>query len=248
MRDRRPTVCLEHTGIEPFAGHLQLEAEAITHFKPIEAKLAGALPATEHFELHIPLRATQGLKGAAIRRIHDALGPWIIATAPTLPIARYGRYVTPIQPVSVAGVPFPVSLHRTTTERFPARFSIRHIVTGDPKAERLARIRHACERKFPKLAVWKHDHGARTVLILEENDIQLTNAQVVADALLDLEKVIPDKPDEVYLVSTAIANPWWSWALRVDNRDYYAFSQAYDCLCEVDLGFSRMLPAASDGI
>ena len=28
---------IEHTGIEPFAGHMQLEAEAETHFQPIEA-------------------------------------------------------------------------------------------------------------------------------------------------------------------------------------------------------------------
>jgi hypothetical protein len=145
---------IEHTGIEPFAGHMQLEAEAATHFKPIEAMVAGALPATEHFELHIPLKATQGLKGAAIRRIHDVLVPWIVATAPTLPIARLGRYVTPIQPVSLPGVPFEVSLHRTTTEGFPARFSIRHIMSGDPQAERLKRMREAYQRKSPKLTAW----------------------------------------------------------------------------------------------
>ena len=130
----------EHTGIEPFAGHLQLEAEAVTHFKPIELMLAGSLPATEHFELHIPLKATQGLKGVAIRRIHEALVPWIKQTAPSLPVARLGRYITPIEVVSLPGVPFPVSLHRCETGGFPGRFTIRHIMTGNPEEDRLSRI------------------------------------------------------------------------------------------------------------
>lgn len=225
---------IEHTGIEPFAGHMQLEAEAPFRFKPIEAMVAGRLPATEHFELHIPLKVTQALKGAALRSVHETLAAWIIATAPALPIARYGRYVTPIRTVALPGVPFAVSLHRTTTEGFPARFTIRHLVDGDHETERVERVREACQRKFPKLAAWKRDHGARTVLVLEENDIQLTNPQVVADALLEVEATMPDRPDEVYLVSSAVNNPWWSFALRIDQRNYYEFSRAFECMEEVD--------------
>jgi hypothetical protein len=36
---------IEHTGIEPFPGHMQLEAEAGVNFRPIEAMVAGRLPA-----------------------------------------------------------------------------------------------------------------------------------------------------------------------------------------------------------
>ncbi len=96
---------LEHTGIEPFAGHMQLEAEALVHFKRIEAMVTGRLPSSEHFELHMPVKATQGMKGAVIQGIQKAVAAWIIATAPTLPIARYGRYVTPIHSVLLPGVP-----------------------------------------------------------------------------------------------------------------------------------------------
>jgi hypothetical protein len=35
----------EHTIIEPFSGHVQLQAEAERHFRPIEAMLAGKLSA-----------------------------------------------------------------------------------------------------------------------------------------------------------------------------------------------------------
>jgi predicted RNA polymerase sigma factor len=80
----------------------------------------------------------------------------------------------------------------------------------------------------------ERDYGARTILVLEENDIQLTNAQVVADAVLHLERAITEKPTEIYLVSTAVENRWWSWSLRIEGRDYYNLSQAYECLCEID--------------
>ena len=224
----------EHTGIEPFHGHMQLDAEAHIGFRPIEAMIVGRLPPNEHFELHLPLSATQGLKGATLRRIQVTIAEWIIATAPTLQTARFGRYITPIRWVTLPGVPFRVTLHRTTTEGFPSRFSIHHLVDANHEAERVQRIREACQRKYPKLAQWKRDYGARTVLVLEENDIQLTNQQVVADALLEVERTISDRPDEVYLVSTAIEATWWTFALRIGERDYYALSQAFECTEEID--------------
>ena len=225
---------IEHTGIEPFIGHMQFEAEAGVHFRPIEVMVAGHLPPNEHFELHMPVKATHGLKGGALRRVHEIIASWIIDSAPTLPIARFGRYVTPIRWITLPGVPFPVTLHRTTTEGFPPRFTIRHMVEANHEAERVERIREACQRKCPKLARWKRDHGARTVLVLEENDIQLTNQQVVADALLEVEQTMRDRPDEVYLVSTAVETPWWTFALRVDERNYYDFSRTFRCAEEID--------------
>jgi hypothetical protein len=225
---------IEHTGIEPFPGHMQLEAEAGVQFRPIESMVAGRLPPNEHFELHMPVKATQGLKGGALRRLHETIASWIVDTAPTLPIARFGRYVTPIRWITLPGVPFQVTLHRTTTEGFPPRFTIRHMVEANHEAERVERISEACQRKYPKLARWKHDHGARTVLVLEENDIQLTNQQVVADALIEVEQTMPDRPDEVYLVSTAVETAWWTFALRVGQRDHYEFSRAFECAEEID--------------
>ena len=39
---------LEHTGIEPFEGHVRLQNDAITHFRPLEDRIALSLPATEY--------------------------------------------------------------------------------------------------------------------------------------------------------------------------------------------------------
>lgn len=47
------------------------------------------------------------------------------------------------------------------------------------EAARLERIRKVCDGKFPKLTAWKREYDTRTVLLLEDGDIQLTNAEVV---------------------------------------------------------------------
>jgi hypothetical protein len=84
---------------------------------------------------------------------------------------------------------------------------------------RTERFQKACEDTFPKLATWKRD-GAKTVLVLEENDLSLTNHQVVADALVPAEAVMPDAADEIFLVSTAIASKWWVTCLRRAGETY----------------------------
>jgi len=45
---------LEHTGIEPFRGHVQMEAEAERHFAPITSALKNSLGTDAVFELVMP--------------------------------------------------------------------------------------------------------------------------------------------------------------------------------------------------
>jgi hypothetical protein len=78
----------------------------------------------------------------------------------------------------------------------------------------------ACQAKYPKLAIWKANEGAHTVLILEENDIQLTNVVDVCRAVLQVESSFQIKPDEVYLATTSII-PWVIWCLRIGNTSFF---------------------------
>jgi hypothetical protein len=98
-------------------------------------------------------------------------------------------------------------------------FLIRHLVAGDIDEGRLARLRHAYERKVPKLLKWK-ERGARTGLIFEEDDIFLTNHFVVADALAEIERSAGDRPDEVYLLSVRPSR-WLIIRLRVGEQTLY---------------------------
>lgn len=212
----------EHTGIEPFPGQIECAQHSRDLFGPLVERLAGVMPSQESFELHVPIDATEGLKRGQIPGIQDAIVRWVQETAPALPIAPYGRYVTPIRKVSVPGVPFQITLHRLAAiGPMRGRFHVVHVVSADLEAERRSRISAACAKKFGKLAEWKKRYGARSILVLEENDIQLTNAQLVADALAVAERDRDDRPDEVYLVSTSIDDLWHVTCLRREGKTYY---------------------------
>jgi hypothetical protein len=208
---------IEHTGIEPFHGHVQLQNQAATHFDPIRAMLKGKLPPNETFELMIPAKATQDIRKRNLPDVQAKLAAWVEATAPTLPLAPFCRYDTSQRNVRPPGVPFEVSLYRFQWMGSP--FSISHAVSG-LEASRELRIQEACARKFPKLDAWCKSSGARTVLILEDNDSQ-SSPKLVFDTLIKVENRFSDRPDEIYLVWTAIENPWYVWALRVGNHGYY---------------------------
>jgi len=209
----------EHTRIEPFAGHIQLEAEAERHFNPISERVAPLLPAQSRFELHLPAGAMLGLNDRDARPIRDALVNWILAEAPGLPTARPGRFILPVKNFTPPGVPFAVSLYRWERDGLPFPLIIRHVVAGDIEAERLKRIQAAYDRKMLKLWPWKKT-GARAVLIFEEDDIFLANHFNVVDALLDIEKSRADRPDEIYLVSI-LTSRWFAVRLRIGEVALY---------------------------
>ena len=83
---------LEHTGIEPFKAHVQMDAEADRLFTPIVDALKNALGTDAVFELMIPANALPGRKMPEVRGIQQALIDWVKATAPTVPSQRYGDY------------------------------------------------------------------------------------------------------------------------------------------------------------
>jgi hypothetical protein len=72
-------------------------------------------------------------------------------------------------------------------------------------------------------------------LILEDNDIQLTNSQLIADTIARIEQEAnEEKPDEIYLVDTSIDAPWCVWALRIGSEDYYALCASQKSMTEVN--------------
>jgi hypothetical protein len=92
--------------------------------------------------------------------------------------------------------------------------------TGPVEDGRLERLGQTRDKKFGKLATWKRDAGAHTILVLEDADISLTNEQRVADTFARVEESRTDLPDEVYIVTTFI-DPWHMTCLRREGRTYY---------------------------
>jgi len=95
------------------------------------------------------------------------------------------------------------------------------ISRGDLEARRIARLEQTCRDKFAKLAIWKRNEGARSVLVMEENDISSTNAERVFNAMMRAETGKPHPPDEIYLVSNFLPEIWRVTCLRRAWRDYY---------------------------
>jgi Ribosomal protein L7/L12 dimerisation domain len=155
---------LEHTGIEPFTGLIEMEVKAAQLFDPIKTALNGVLDTTALFELYMPVNAFQGRKPAEVVSI------------PTIPKRPYPDYKgNGTAPTNVPGVPFQVVLMRTEPVIVPGNyFDLRHTVANGDQL-RAERMRRAIEKKFPKLDGWKRAYGAKTILVLEQIDIQLTN-------------------------------------------------------------------------
>jgi hypothetical protein len=215
----------EHTGIEPFSNQILMEIKNGKLFDPIVKYYNSGRPDTEFWELYVPADASTYLTDATVKRVRQALIQWINGSAALFPLARYGdRFANPVLGENATGVPFPVSLHRwSLADSSPlcGRFCVRPFVRGDLENARIARLQRACREKFPKLEAWKRSDSARTMLVLEENDISTTNHQLVADAMSIAEEGIPDKPDEVFLVSTYITDLWWVTCLRRGGKTYY---------------------------
>jgi hypothetical protein len=132
--------------------------------------------------------------------------------------------------VDVADVPVPVSLYRFRSEvpgDVPGfkRLIIKHHVAGDRavrEAQRQRRIERACNAsRFDKLAIWKEQASARTILILENPDIFITDPAAVADAYLAIAASRSNKPDEVYLFDTSHSSDWLLWPLQIGQQTYF---------------------------
>ncbi len=224
---------LEHTGVEPFEGFVRLQNDALTHFRPLENRISACLPSTEYILLRMPLKATEGLRGKALASVQHALAVYVLAKAPTLPMGKEGRYAMPIQYEQPPGVAFEVSLHKWPRSWHAKPFEILQTITEDLETARRARILRACEDKFPKLAAWQ-GRGAKSILILEDNDIQNTGDHLVADALLVAEQQIDcQKPDEIYLVTT-FSSLWYGHILRIGEKTYFDFEDHDGRSWEID--------------
>jgi len=171
----------------------------------------------------MPLKATEGLRGNKLTKVQMALAEYVMATAPTLPIANEGRIVDPIHKAHVPGVPFQIVLHRWPRSWHATGFSICQTITGDRQAMRRDRLERACLKKFPKLAAWQAS-GARSVLVLEDRDIQTTNTSQIVDAFLSIESSIGiERPDEVYVVES-FHTPWYGHTIRIDDKTFFDYA------------------------
>lgn len=194
-------------------------------FLPIREKVKGKLPSEEEFELFVWHDELAKLPDKTITALCDPIATWIVDAAPTVQIAEFTRYITPIVWTEIQGVPLRLSLNRTQApEPFKGEFSHTLMVDGDKgrrEEDRFKRIERMCSKKFPKLHTWKTESQAQTVLVLEDQDMQLTNHGLVCEALSEVETTRADKPDIVFMVGTWPRKYWFIWCLRQGDKYWF---------------------------
>jgi hypothetical protein len=106
-------------------------------------------------------------------------------------------------------------------------FELRHTVS-DGDQLRTERMKRAIERKFPKLDRWKRAYGARTILVLEQNDIQLTNPDSVTQTFVPIAQSRDDRPDETYLVVSCMRPLWLGYPILIGEETFHDLARRND--------------------
>ncbi len=223
----------EHTSIQAFEGQIKFAGDFAEFFKPIEKTLSSILLPSEQYVLYVPIEATQGLKKREIQKIQSAIVDWVRQTAPNLPASSsFGVPISSQRQVSVAGVPFRMSLCRCPEANAPGDpLWIVPVGAGDLSVARRNRIERAYNDKWKQLAPWKRS-TARTVLIFENIDGPIP--WIVADAVRDIVKEVEDRPDEIYLLMTGRDKWWWVSPLLVGNRSIFELNEPNEWAWKID--------------
>ena len=217
---------IEHTQIEAIPGLIRAGEGYSQLIEPVIDEVSGTLSGSAVYKLHFPIDTHLGVKRADLARIRRGLIAWIRAKAQCLyernrdrleRECRSTRFLDSIE-AKPPGFPYPVRLWIGAARSESRRGALRCARPGvdDEELEpRLAdRLREALRRKCPKLQRCKED-GARTALVLEDNDIAHTNHVLFGECLAALLPERADLPDEIYLVETEVK----SWTVRCMKLD-----------------------------
>ena len=205
---------LEHTLIEPFAGFIKTGISLEEIVKPIKNAVSGKLPGPARYELLLPTNPLmnkselESFKNVVIDLILDH-APILYKKASTSTIS--GEWVV-FAPTSL-GLPYSLELscyilpdHTDVME--PGVFGVVRRTPDDLGKKRKYRLRKALNEKCPKL---NNCDGARTVLVLENNDIALTSSVDVCQKVRSIFAEKKYQVDEIILVDTT---SWTLWPIK----------------------------------
>ena len=217
---------IEHTQIEAIPGLIRADEGYGQLFEPVVDEISGTLPGAAVYTLHLPIDTHLGVKRADLARMRRDLIAWIRAKAQCLYERnrdRLGRkntsprYLDSVE-AKPPGFPYAVRLWigaaHSESQWGPLRLARLGLNNEELEARRANRLREALRRKCPKLQCCK-EVGARTVLVLESDDIAQSDHVLVGECLAALLPERTDLPDEIYLVETEVK----SWTVRCMKLD-----------------------------
>lgn len=223
------TYALEHTIVEAFAEQMRTNVDFQAFVGPIAAELDRNMPTPGRFDLAFEIDPSKGLKPRHIVEARQAIIRWIETNAnelhaecPITPTKSHKPFgVKGVRTGSPAGIKLVLTreVAWSVPEKAHGRLFIIRTAPKDYEELRQDRMKTAMRKKLPKLQVCKQA-GARTVLILENGDMALTNHWVVYEAVVAALAGRVDRPDEVWLVDTCIEETWTAMCLIRDGEGF----------------------------
>ena len=194
---------VEHTLIEPFPENQHDDILFGRVFDPeFEAAIADLLKPGLAYTITVNVYAFNDFKGKQFAAVRTALLAWTRAAVPRLPEPPRGRGSTEVrihadQPE--APVRVTLACHHSTAlggRLFSGRFAPQYL-----ENLRHSRLLKALQDKGPKLDAARAGN-TRTVLIVENHDIAITNEGLVSEAFAQLCARVQHPPTDIYLVDT----------------------------------------------
>ncbi|MCP1963321.1 hypothetical protein [Bradyrhizobium japonicum] len=220
---------LEHTIVEAFGGQIHTGVDFGSFIEPITKALDHHMPPPGRFDLLFSIDPSRGMKAREISAAQQAVISWVREKAGEL------HDECPLQPsraqkpsgfrnerrATVAGVDLRLQreTHWAEPEAAHGRLFISRFAPKDYEALRTERMKKAMVKKLPKLKIWR-DSGARSVLVLENGDLSLSNHVVILEAAEAALAGRTDGPDELWLVDTTIESEWTAWCLMRDGMSF----------------------------
>lgn len=225
---------IEHTRIEPFEDYHRLIAKANELVQPIIQGVRGRLPTTANYELTIPATALVNIRNQRrLAATQTALVEWVVSEAPRLKPIRHSMYDMGSTPQLVEQVGIRVSLMGYLRPQPGGTLTVAHGVGKDREKDRADRISRAYSKKLKKLLPWKQ-RGARTILILEDGDMHISNQYLIAHAVEIVEGTFSELPDDVFLISTFLPEEWYLHLLRRGNHRYRFLNDRSSAFAQVN--------------
>ena len=221
---------IEHTRIEAFEDQIAGDAQFCQLIGPVKSALSGTLPGDAVYELVLPIETGFRKEFTTLREAQCVLIAWVREIAASLH-AKDAEDPSPERRADGAhrrvsgtppGFPYEVTLYRGRlshpTRYKPGSLVVARFAPEDLRCGREARLRRALQDKCPKLYRCRAG-GARTVLVLENNDLPLSNAIDILEALAPALDERGDAPHEIYLVET-VSDSWFVHLIK-DEAGYW---------------------------
>ena len=207
---------VEHTVVEAFPGQIQTNIDFGSFVTPVTDVLDYNLPKPGLFTIWFSIHPTKGMKPKRIAQLQAQVVQWVTAAANEL----HAEYPIPeIKRRNIRGHrnrrkitidEVEVELEREAGWFIPATAEGRLLpgrkAPTDYETLRRERLNQAMAKKLPKLKQWR-DTGARSVLILENGDLALSNHTNILEAAEEALVGRGDHPDEIWLVDVAVWDP-----------------------------------------